>query len=185
MTRSIAEQSSFITILALVILLLWLPPLHAQPQTGDHEIEAAGGLFHQQGADTGALNLDLSYGYYLTPGWELGLRQSLNYNFIDDGSDVWTATTTPFLNYNFRLTPRILPFLGGFIGVVWNDRDVTGTVGPNAGVKIFLADQVYFTARYRYEIFFNKIEAIGDNESDGNHVVNFGLGFVWGGARKP
>lgn len=155
----------------------------AAPLAGANEVEVAGGFFHSQGADTGALNADLAYGYYLTPGWELGLRQSLNYNFVDDARDVWTATTAPFLNYNFRLGERILPFLGGFIGLVWNDRDATGTIGPNAGVKIFLTDQTYFTTRYRYEWFFDELEEIRRNRSRGNHVVNFGLGFVWGGAR--
>jgi hypothetical protein len=176
---------TFITALSLSFVLFSTDPSYGSPVAGSNEIEIAGGLFHAQGSDTGALNLDLAYGYYLTPGWELGLRQALNYNFLDHERDVWTATTTPFINYNFRLTDRILPFLGGFIGLVWNDRDVTGAVGPNAGVKIFLSDQVYFTTRYRYEIFFNKIKAIGDNKSEGNHVVNFGLGFVWGGATKP
>ncbi|HWP59421.1 MAG TPA: hypothetical protein VNL14_16125 [Candidatus Acidoferrales bacterium] len=149
----------------------------------DHEVEISGGLFHAQRSDTGALNLDLVYGYYLTPGWEIGFRQALNYNFIEDERDVWNATTSPFLNYNFRVTERILPFLGGFIGLVWNDRDATGTIGPNTGVKIFLTDQTYFVARYRYEWFFDSLKEIGDEKSRGNHVVNFGIGFVWGGQR--
>jgi hypothetical protein len=48
-------------------------------------------------------NVDLSYGVYLSPEWQLGFRQALNYNFIDDGSDVWMATTAPFINYQLRL----------------------------------------------------------------------------------
>jgi len=86
-------------------------------------ITGIGGFNHTQGSDTGSLNGDLSYGYYLTPGWEIGLRQALNYNFIDDKRDFWLATTTPFLLYNFRLTNIIVPYLGAFIGLAWNDRE--------------------------------------------------------------
>jgi hypothetical protein len=153
----------------------------AQPLAGDHEVEIAGGVFHRQGSDTGNLNLDLHYGYYLTPGWQLGLRQALNYNFIDDARDVWTATTTPFLRYNFNFG-RFVPYLGGQMGLVWNDRDTTGTIGPNAGLKIFLTDQTYFTAGYRYDWFFTRLRDVEDNTNRGNHVVNLGLGFVWGGS---
>jgi hypothetical protein len=80
-------------------------------------------------------NVDLSYGVYLSPEWQLGFRQALNYNFIDDGSDVWMATTAPFVNYQLRITDIIVPYLGAFIGAAWNDRDVTGALGPQAGIN--------------------------------------------------
>lgn len=170
---------------SLMLLSFWTDASLGSPLAGDHEIEVAGGLFHAQDSDTGALNADIAYGYYLTPGWQLALRQALNYNFIDDKRDVWTATTAPVLNYHFHFSDRVLPFVGGFIGAVWNDRDATGTLGPNAGLKVFLTDQTYLGLRYRYEWFFDRIKTIDDNASHGNHVFNIGLGFVWGGARKP
>ena len=67
-----------------------------------------------------------------------GFRQALDYNFIDNASDAWQATTTPFLQYNFRITKIVVPYLGIQGGIVWNDRDITGTFGPNAGVKLSL-----------------------------------------------
>ena len=54
----------------------------------------------------------------------IGFRQALNYNFIDDKRDFWLATTTPFFNYNFRLTEIIVPYLGAFMGWAWNDGAV-------------------------------------------------------------
>lgn len=75
-----------------------------------------------------------------------------------------------------------MPYLGIFGGVVWNDRDVTGTMGPAAGVKLFVSDQTFVNIGYRYEWFFNSFEAARDNRTHGNHVVNIGLGFVWAGA---
>jgi hypothetical protein len=167
-----------------LILIVNAKPGFARPVANDNGIEISGGFFHARGSDTGALNLDLSYGKYLTPGWEAGLRQAFNVNFIDDARDVWTATTTPFLRYNFPLTENIVPFAGGFLGLVWNDRDATGTLGPNVGAKFFFNDQTYFTTAYRYEWFFDSIKTASNSRTDANHVLNFGIGFVWGGARN-
>ena len=63
------------------------------------------------------------------------------YNFIDDGNDVWIATTASFVNYHFRITDIIVPYLGAFIGAAWNDRDVTGNLGPQAGHQFFVHEQ--------------------------------------------
>jgi Outer membrane protein beta-barrel domain len=168
-----------------VLFFLFLMPstrAFAGPVANDSEIELSGGLFHSEGSDTGALNAEVSYGYFLSPGWQLGLRQALNYNFIEDQRDEWTATTAPFLAYHFRLTDAVLPHVGGFIGAAWNDRDITGTLGPQVGIKFFFSPQTYVGLRYRYEWFFNKFERINNNSDNGNHVFNIGLGFVWGGS---
>jgi hypothetical protein len=154
----------------------------AAPTEGASEAQISAGFFHTQGSDSGNLNADLSYGYYFTPGWQLGIRQALNYNFIDDQRDFWLASTTPFVNYNFRVTDIIVPYLGGFIGLVWNDRDATGTIGPQGGIKFFVHDQAFLNLGYRYEFFFNRIDAIDNNASRGNHVFNVGIGMTWGGA---
>ena len=176
---------SILAALALVWLAFMPAQLLAAPVAGDSEVELNGGFFHSQGSDRGKLTADVHYGYYLTPGWEIGLRQGLNYDFIDDRRDFWVATTTPLLVYNFRFNDTFIPYLGGDIGLVWNDRTVSGTVGPNAGLKIFLTDQTYLNAGYRYQWFFRKFRDVDDNTNRGNHVVNIGIGFVWGGTRNP
>jgi len=165
-----------------VFMVLGLNPVYAGPLAGDNEIQVSAGFFHAQGTDSGNFNGEISYGYYLSPGWELGLRQAFNYNFIHHGSDAWQATTTPFLHYNFRVTDILVPYLGISGGVVWNDRDITGTMGPAAGLKLFVSNQTFINLGYRYEWFFNSFEAARDNRTHGNHVANIGLGFVWGGA---
>jgi hypothetical protein len=168
----------------MLALVLVSRQAHGAPVASDNEVEVAGGFFHAQGSDSGSFNVDLQLGHYLSPGWEIGFRQAVNYNFIDDGRDSWIATTTPFLLYNFQVSERFVPFVGVAAGAAWNDRDATGTLGPNAGVKIFLSDQTYLALRYRYEWFFNKFERIDNNTDQGNHVGTIGIGFVWGGARK-
>ena len=168
----------------LLAMMLVTRPAQSAPVGGDNEVEAAAGFFHAQGSDSGSFNVDLQFGRYLTPGWELGIRQALNYNFIDDGRDSWVATTTPFLVYNFHFNDYVIPFLGLNAGAAYNDRDIVGTFGPNAGLKIFLSDQTYLGLRYRYEWYFNRLNQADNNADHGNHIATIGIGFVWGGARK-
>jgi len=169
---------------ALLALLLISVPAQSAPVAGDNEAEIAGGFFHAQGSDSGSFNVDLQLGHYLTPGWEIGFRQALNYNFVDDGPDSWVATTAPFLLYNFQINETFIPFAGVSLGAAWNDRDFTGLLGPQAGLKIFLTDQTYLGLRYRYEWFFNSLKRAGNDADHGNHVGTIGIGFVWGGERK-
>jgi hypothetical protein len=131
MTRCFFLSSLFV----ILALLLVSRQVHAAPVAGDHEVEVAGGLFHAQGSDSGSFNGELHLGHYLSPGWEIGFRQAVNYNFVDHGPDSWLATTTPFLFYNFHLGERLIPFLGIAAGAAWNDKDVTGTLGPNGGIN--------------------------------------------------
>ena len=100
---------------ATAILTGWLlgdAPAIAAPTDGASELQLSAGFFHAQGSDSGNLNLDLGYGYYLTPGWQIGIRQGLNYNFIDDSRDFWLASTTPFFNYHFHRNRHHCSILG-------------------------------------------------------------------------
>jgi hypothetical protein len=181
------RNARFLVATAIVFVLgLGGGKAQAAPEQGASELLVSGGFFHAEGSDSGNLNADLSYGFYLTPGWQVGLRQALNYNFIDDARDFWVATTSPFINYHFRLTPIVVPYLGAFMGLVWNDRDTSGTVGPQAGIKFFVHERTFLNLGYRYEWFFDHIDTIDDNTSRGNHVFNIGVGFTWGGSgSKP
>lgn len=167
--------------LALVGALVGTAKVNAAPRQGDSELQISGGYFADRRGDTGTLNAGLDYGFYLTPGWQLGFRQSVNYLFLDNQRDIWTATTAPFLNYHFRLGDVLWPYIGAFGGAVWNDRDVTGTVGPQAGVKLFVHDRAFVNVGYRYEWFFDRVRDIDDNFRRGNHVATIGVGFLFGG----
>ena len=63
-----------------------------------------------------------------------------------------------------------------------HDRDVTGTAGPAAGVKLFVADQTFVNIGYRYNWYFYSFEAAKNNITHGNHIINIRLGYVWGGS---
>ncbi len=156
---------------------------YAAQTAGESEIQLSGGFHHTNDTDVGTATLDVSYGYHLTNVWEIGIGQTLNYAFIDHGDDQWTASTTPFVYYHIRglsLNDTFQPFLGAFVGAIYNDDKTTGTAGPAVGFKAFLNDKTFLITKYRYEWFFEDLE-LGDasDTSNGNHVVTLGLGFVW------
>src|SRR5439155_12545253 len=125
MKRSL-RRFIFAAFLVLPLTMVGTKISYGVPVAGDSEIDVAAGFFHTQGSDSGSFNADLSYGYYLTPGWELGFREALNYNFIDDARDTWRATTTPFLFYKFQFG-NIVPFFGFAGRIGWDDRNYSGT----------------------------------------------------------
>lgn len=168
---------------ALAFTIGFVVPSYGVQVQGDSELQLSGGFFHAQDSDTASITLDGSYGYFFTQALEGGIRQGLNYTFIDDADDPWTATTIPFVDYHFLFHHSFVPFVGGFGGIVWNDDDITGTIGPEGGFKFFLNDQTFIVTRYRYEWFFTELDLADDSAGDGNHVVTLGLGFVWGGPR--
>jgi hypothetical protein len=171
---------------AILLGALAARPALAGPAANDNELLLNAGFFHAQDSDFSNVNLDLSLGRFLNnPAWQIGLLQGLNWNIVDDAEDPWAATTAPFVRYHFlgpSQTNRIIPFLGAFFGAVWNDNDITGTLGPEAGLKFFVTEQAFIQTRYRYEWFFDEFESADDQSDNGNHVISVGIGYVWGGA---
>jgi hypothetical protein len=163
----------------------------SQPLAEDQAVFLSGSYFRPLGSGTGSVNLDAAYSYHFDdPSFELGLRQSFTLNHNDDAPDVWNAVTAPFVNYNFLgdnlfgipHPTTIVPFVGAFVGAVWNDEDFTGTVGPQGGLKAYLSRNTFIAATYRYEWFFDEI-GDADETQDANHVVSLGIGYQWGGSR--
>jgi outer membrane protein W len=154
---------------------------HAFQDAGDKEVEFTGGFSHTSGSNVGTVNADASLGYYVAPRFDVGIRQTLNYNFVDEGGDTWTASTIPFANYYFgTANQNFRPFIGAFLGAAYTTDDITGTIGPAAGFKYFLTDNTAVVARYRYEWYFDDLtfdDAL--DTADGNHIVTVGMSFLW------
>lgn len=156
----------------------------AAQSTGNSSLQLSGNFRHAQDTDTGTLNLDVGYGYFLTDNWEAGVAQTLDYTFINHQEDIWIASTIPYINYNFRglsANDAIQPFIGAFTGASYTKDDTQGTIGPQLGVKAFVNTSTFILVKYRYEWFFEKltINSIDDTRSDGSHVVTMGVGFVF------
>lgn len=178
------RQVRRLIIAALTLTAVATDRVWAQPVVGDNEVQLAAGFFHSQDSDSGNLNVDLDYGrYVLDNHWELGARAGYQGVYVSKGPDAWNVTVAPFLDYNFHGIvddDRLIPFVGGFVGAVFDDHNLSGTVGPELGAKLFLNRQTFAGIRYRYEWFFDDID-VGKDDSNGNHVVTVSLGYVWGG----
>ncbi len=180
--KTFAHQS-LIAVVGFAAALAAAPAIYATEfqAEGDKEIEFTGGFSHTSGSDVGTVNADVSFGYYFAPRINVGLRQTLNYAFVDDGRDSWTASTIPFINYNFLTgNPNFRPFIGAFVGAAYNKDDTTGTAGPAVGFKYFLSENTALVARYRYEWYFDELSF--DDATDtagGNNIVTIGMSFLW------
>jgi hypothetical protein len=158
------------------------PAAFAFQDKGDKEIEFTGGFSHTSGTDVGTANADVSFGYYVAPRLNIGLRQTFGYSFIEDKSDTWTASTVPFINYNFETSNQYFrPFIGAFVGVAYNsDNDTTGTAGPAVGFKYFLSDNTAVVTRFRYEWYFDRLSFNDATDTaDGNYVLSVGMSYTW------
>lgn len=151
---------------------------YAQPRENDKEILFSGSFFRPIGSGAGQFNADARYGYFVSPMLEVGIRQSYTLNHNDDSPDVWNAVTAPGARFHFNSGGPLVPYLGAFVGAVWNDDDFTGTVGPETGLKYYITDDVFLNAEYRYEWFFEEIRD-ADEVQDANHVVAMGIGYNW------
>lgn len=143
-------------------------------------------MFMAQGdASTGTAQVDASYGHYLSPQWQAGVRQLFSYTFNEEAvaEDVWTGSTTGFVNHYFRSSRPLQPFLGAFLGLAYSDVDITGTAGPAFGARYFVNDRLSIIGQYRYEAFFKRLDTGAETEDfqDGNHVLTLGLNYLFGG----
>ena len=174
-------RNPIFTSIAFAVALAVAPGAYALQDQGDNEIEFTGGFAHASGSDIGTVNADVSYGYYIAPRINIGLRQTLNYSFVNDGSDTWTASTIPFINYNFETSnPMFRPFIGAFVGGAYNSDTLTGTAGPALGFKYFLNDSTAVVFRYRYEWYFDDLNLKDATDtSDGNNLVTVGMSYSW------
>ena len=167
------------------LLLMLMTPVSAFALENPQELQFSGGFFLARGdAATGTAQLQISYGYYFTPNWQLGIRLLASYSLNDPIEDVRTASTTGYFNYYFwadRPDQKLQPFVGAFIGMAYSDVDTAGTAGPTVGLKYYVSDRTYLVGQYQYEAYFSELKAGAEtNDFDtGNHAVTMGMGFRW------
>lgn len=179
-------------VLTVTMSLFPVVNLFAQPKSNDNELLLSASLFRPINSGSGSFNADVVYSYHFDhPSWELGLRQSFTYSFSDTESDVWNAVTAPIARYNILTDsifgiprrPEFVPFVGGLLGAVWNDNTITGTTGPETGLRWYARESTFLLLSYRYEWFFESLDS-SDNSQSANHVVALGIGFNWGGRNR-
>lgn len=127
--------------------------------------------------DAGGANAAVDIGYYFDDNFSLAFRQ--NGSFSDAGrgrSDVWNGTSRIAADLHFPMG-RIVPFVGVNGGVVYGDLvEESVIVGPEAGVRLYLKDDVFLRALVEYQFFLDKSDKIENAFDDGQFVLGIGFG---------
>lgn len=116
------------------------------------------------------------------------------YNVPGEGNVISnTVGGVPYVGY---LGQIVVPYIGIGIGGVYgkstrtfgypegdrSDSFGSGALAPEAGLKFFFTDQMYFGVGYSYLWAWNKPN--GDAFDNGFHSINGNFGYVWGGDHR-
>jgi hypothetical protein len=122
--------------------------------------------------------VEAGVGRFLGDRVEVGVREEAGFA-TGRGPHDWHLATMPFVDVFAAGDPKWLltPFAGLAGGVIHDDRRATGTLGPEAGVALFLSDTVLLSARYQFRW---AAERVGGVPTDG-HTALLGVALLLGG----
>lgn len=147
------------------------------PEAEDFEFTLAGSGSNEEEFDAGAFSFAGSLGYFFNEHFEIGLRHSMTFFDSDETDATLAATTRVFSDFHFDLG-RFQPFIGANIGGRYGDSvKETGTVAPEAGLKLFVLEDVFVLGMAEYQFFFEDSDDIDDIADDGQFVYTVGIGF--------
>ena len=118
---------------------------------------------------------EASLQHFVGPHVALGLRQE---GGSTTGRDArWHLATSAFADLHPLADPKPLlsPFVGVAGGALYGGGDATATVGPEAGVALFLADGLWLEARYQFRWAASRRVGGLDREQ---HLAWLGVRFV-------
>ena len=151
------------------------------PVKGDRSFTVSGSGSSDNDFDNTAYGLSGELGYFLTDGWQAGLRQSVNGVDQKDGGNTWAGATRAFIMYNF-LDGNYRPYLGVNVGYIYGEDDVvddTGAAGLEAGLKLYVLKKTYINFGVEYSWLFDSTDTFDNNSNDGIYLYNIGVGFNW------
>ena len=117
------------------------------------EVEVEDRTFLGAGAaavfDPASPSFELAAQHFVGPFVALGVRQEGGFATRGRG---WHLATSAFADWHPLDDPKPLvsPFVGVAGGALYGGGDAAGTVGPEAGVVLFLADTVMLEARWQF-----------------------------------
>lgn len=99
--------------------------------------------------DPASPSFELAAQHFVGPYASLGIRQEGGFTTRGRG---WHLATSAFADLHPLDDPKPLlsPFVGVAGGALYGGGDAAGTVGPEAGVALFLSDAVMLEARYQF-----------------------------------
>jgi hypothetical protein len=147
------------------------------PDAGDWEFQLSASGANDNDFDVGAFTLTGGLGYYLTEGFEPGIRHSMSFFDSDDTDSTFAATTSGFIDYNIDLD-RFRPFFGVSLGGRYGDNtDEAFALAPEAGIKWYALEKTFLIGQMGYEFLFESADQADEAADDGNWVYTLGIGF--------
>ena len=141
-------------VLRLVVALSLVLAVAAFAQADEPlEVEVEDRTFLGAGAaavfDPASPSFELAAQHFVAPYAALGVRQEGGFATRGRG---WHLATSAFADWHPLDDPKPLvsPFVGVAGGALYGGGDAAGTVGPEAGVVLFLSDTVMLEARWQF-----------------------------------
>ncbi len=148
----------------------------AQPTLGQRELALSGSGNSSRDFDTGGVSATGEYGYYYSPQWEVGVRQSFSWSESAEESR-WNGSTRIYTDYHFG-SGQWRPYLGGSLGILYgNDVEETLAAGPEVGIKFYVQAAAFLFAQMEYQFFFEEANEVRNNFDDGFFQYSFGAGY--------
>jgi hypothetical protein len=121
--------------------------------------------------------VDVAVGRFVGDRLELGIRQEIG--LTGAGTHDWHLATTPFADLFLAADPKwpLTPFVGVSAGALYDDRRLTGTVGPEAGVALFVSDALFLSVRYQFRWAAERVDGVGHDD----HLALLAVGLLLGG----
>lgn len=150
----------------------------AAPTAGTQEITLSGAGSSDRDFDSTLLNVQGSWGQYLSESSLWGVRQLVTVFKTKGESTKFQGATRFFYDYHFYGTEYMRPFVGVSIGGIYGD-DVSDSfmAGPEVGVKYWLNDSTFVTGMVEYSFLFKNDKGIDNNYDKGTFFYSLGLGY--------
>lgn len=128
-------------------------------------------------ANSGALGAHFGLGYFLTPAFEISLRETVFYASFPNGTN-WMSLTRGALDYQFNLD-RWHPFIGPELGYGVGVHNTSSfEFGGEAGIKYDLTQNIFLTGMVEYQDFLRRRSFSGGIRE--NALIFYaGIGFRW------
>lgn len=150
------------------------------PREGSQEITLSGTGGNNNDFNAGNFGISGSYGYYFTPAFEGGARQSLSWSGAENSNDSWSGSTRLFADYHFNTTGKFKPFVGVSLGLTYGDGvPDTGFGGPELGFKYYVNSTTFLLVQTEYQFYFSNGDNAANNFDDGAFAHTIGLGFIF------
>lgn len=160
----------------------WKPMLNM----GTQEVSLSGNLEFPD-FDRLDYDIDLSYGYFIRDGWQIGAELGAS-----DFGGTDRADLTAFTEYNFNRHQKWVPYVGAAIGVAsvsFNDNDFDSNTNLDdddgwvfdveVGIKWFVRPYMAISTAIDFQFATNDIYATDDEIEDNLTSLQLGMRFYF------